>query len=57
MGRLCFGYSLDMKNLWLFVRERGKWFLTPIILVVLAAGLLIIFSSHSAVAPFIYTIF
>jgi hypothetical protein len=46
-----------MRNLWLFLVERGKFILLPIILVILLAGLIIIFSSHSAVAPFIYTLF
>lgn len=45
-----------LKDLWDFLRERKKWWLLPIIAVLLLFGLLIFFSG-SAVAPFIYTIF
>jgi hypothetical protein len=46
-----------LKDMWQFMRERKKWWLFPVILVLLLVGALIIFSSGSAVAPFIYTIF
>ena len=39
-----------------FLRYNKKWWLTPIILVLLLAGLLVIFGS-SVAAPFIYTLF
>lgn len=39
------------------MRERKKWWLLPIILALLAIGALIVFTSGSAVAPFIYTLF
>jgi hypothetical protein len=39
------------------LRERKKWWLLPIILALLAIGALIVFTSGSAVAPFIYTLF
>ena len=39
------------------MRERGKLLLLPVIVIILLAGVLIMLSSHSAVAPFIYTIF
>lgn len=45
-----------LKDLWNFLRERKKWWLMPIIVMMLMFGLLI-FSSGSAVAPFIYTLF
>jgi competence protein ComGC len=45
------------RDLWLFMRERKKFWLAPIIIVLLLIGLLIVFSSGSAVAPFIYTLF
>ena len=46
-----------LKDLWLFVKERKKLWLTPIIIVLLLLGLLIIFGGSSAIAPFIYTLF
>jgi hypothetical protein len=39
------------------MRERKKFWLGPIILVVLILGALIVLSEGSAIAPFIYTIF
>jgi hypothetical protein len=46
-----------LKDLWLFLRERKKFWLTPIVLVLLLLGLLIVFGGSSAVAPFIYSLF
>lgn len=46
-----------LKDFWGFLRERKKWWLLPIVLVLLAIGALIFLSSGSAVAPFIYTVF
>ena len=46
-----------IKDLFLFIRERKKYWLAPIIMVLLLIGALIVFSGGSAVAPFIYTIF
>ena len=40
-----------------FIRERKKYWLLPIILVLAIFGILIVLSQGSAVAPFIYTIF
>ncbi len=45
------------RDLWDFMRERKKYWLAPIILVLLLLGALIVFSQGSAVAPFIYTLF
>ena len=44
-------------ELWAFARERKKWWLLPVILVMLIIGSLLIFAQASALAPFIYTIF
>ena len=44
-------------ELWLYLRERKKWWLTPILLVLVLMGALIIFTEGSAIAPFIYTLF
>ena len=46
-----------LKDLWGFLKVRKKFWLLPIILVLLLFGVLIVFSSGSAVAPFIYTLF
>jgi len=40
-----------------FLRTRKKFWLLPLILVLLLFGGLLIFTSGSAVAPFIYTLF
>ncbi|MFC1804522.1 DUF5989 family protein [Candidatus Omnitrophota bacterium] len=42
---------------WQFLCERKKWWLAPIVAVLLLLGLLLIFTQSSAVAPFIYTLF
>jgi len=44
-------------ELWCFLKERKKWWLVPMIIVLLLIGGLIVLSSGSAVAPFIYTLF
>jgi hypothetical protein len=44
-------------ELWEFKRERKKFWLAPIIIMLLHIGGLIILSEGSAVAPFIYTLF
>ena len=44
-------------DLWGFLRERKKFWLLPVILTLLVIGGLIIMSSGTAIAPFIYTIF
>lgn len=46
-----------IKDLWAFLKERKKWWLLPVLLVLLLVGALIILSSGTAVAPFIYTVF
>jgi len=46
-----------LKELWDFMKERKKFWLLPIILVLVLLGSLIVFTQGSAVAPFIYTLF
>ncbi|MEW6247792.1 MAG: DUF5989 family protein [Nitrospirota bacterium] len=46
-----------LKELWAFMRERKKFWLLPIILVLLVFGALLVLTEGSAVAPFIYTLF
>lgn len=49
---------LDLiKDLWGFMRERKKFWLAPIIILMLLLGGLIVLTQGSAVAPFIYTLF
>ena len=40
-----------------FLRVRKKWWLTPIVVMLLLLGALIILTEGSAIAPFIYTLF
>ena len=49
--------STLMGELWAFMRVRKKWWLMPLVLMMLSVGLLIAFAQGSALAPFIYTIF
>jgi len=46
-----------VREFWLFLRVRKKWWLLPILLSLLLLGVLLIFAESSAVAPFIYTLF
>ena len=46
-----------LTELWAFMRVRKKWWLAPIIIVLLGVGTLLVFAQTSALAPFIYTIF
>ena len=46
-----------LSELWAFMRARKKFWLIPIVVVLLAFGLLIVLTSGSAIAPFIYTLF
>ncbi len=45
------------KELWAFMRVRKKWWLLPIIVVMVMVGALVILAESSVLAPFIYTIF
>ena len=45
------------KEFWEFLKERKKYWLLPIIIVLAIFGALIVLSQGTAVAPFIYTIF
>lgn len=46
-----------LKEFWLYLKSSKKWWLAPIIIMLLLIGALIVFSQGSAVAPFIYTLF
>ncbi len=44
-------------ELWQFLRERKKFWLLPIVIMMVVFGGLIVLAQGSAVAPFIYTLF
>lgn len=44
-------------QIWAFMKVRKKWWLLPIIMVLILVGALLVFAQGSALAPFIYTIF
>ena len=46
-----------LKDLWGFMKERKKFWLAPIIILMLLLGSLIVLTQGSAIAPFIYTLF
>ncbi len=46
-----------LRDLWGFLKVRKKFWLLPIILTLLLFGALIVLTSGSAIAPFIYTVF
>jgi hypothetical protein len=46
-----------VKELWMFMRARKKFWLLPIFVMMFLFGGLVVLSQGSAVAPFIYTIF
>jgi len=46
-----------LKEFWEFLKERKKYWLLPILIVLVLFGILIILTQGSAIAPFIYTIF
>ena len=46
-----------LKDLWDFMKVRKKFWMAPIIIIMLLLGGLIVLSEGSAIAPFIYTLF
>lgn len=44
-------------EIWAFMKVRKKWWLLPVILLLILIGALLVFAQGSALAPFIYTIF
>jgi len=51
------GKASILRELWLFLRVRKKWWLGPVIVILVLLSLLIVFAEGSALAPFIYAIF
>lgn len=46
-----------MKEFFLFIKEEKKWWLIPLIAVLLVVGVLIVFAGSSPLAPFLYPLF
>ena len=46
-----------IKDFWDFLKVRKRFWLAPIIIILVLLGILMIFAESSAVAPFIYTLF
>lgn len=46
-----------LKDLWMFMRVRKKFWLAPVIFIMLALGGILILAQGSAIAPFVYTLF
>jgi len=46
-----------VKEFWDFLRIRKRYWLAPILIILILLSLLIVFAQSSAVAPFIYTLF
>ena len=46
-----------IKEFWEFIKVRKRYWLAPIIIILVGLSLLIVFAQSSAVAPFIYTLF
>jgi len=41
----------------MFLKQENKYWLAPVVIILLLFGLLLVFAQSSAVAPFIYTLF
>ncbi len=46
-----------LREFWAFLRARKKYWLLPILIMMLLFGVLLVLAQSSAVAPFIYTLF
>lgn len=46
-----------MKELWEFIKDKKKYWLMPIVIILFLLGLLLFLTEGSAIAPFIYTLF
>jgi len=45
------------REMWMYMRVRKKWWLAPLLVVLLFVGAMLILAKGSALAPFIYTLF
>jgi hypothetical protein len=46
-----------LTEFWSFLRVRKKWWLAPIVILLLTLGLILVLTEGSALAPFIYSLF
>ncbi|MEJ2535506.1 MAG: DUF5989 family protein [Calditrichia bacterium] len=46
-----------IKEFWDFIKVRKKWWLAPIVIILILLGAIIVLTEGSAIAPFIYTLF
>ena len=46
-----------LRDLWLFLKERKKWWLAPLIILIVLIALFIVLGGATALAPFIYSLF
>jgi Family of unknown function (DUF5989) len=46
-----------LREFWSFLRVRKKWWLAPVVMLLLILGLILVVSESSALAPFIYSLF
>ena len=46
-----------LKDLWAFMKERKKFWLAPMIIILIILGFIIVLGGSSAIAPFVYTLF
>ncbi|MDG1332097.1 MAG: DUF5989 family protein [Crocinitomicaceae bacterium] len=46
-----------LKDIWGFIKERKKYWLGPVIIMLLLIGVLVVIGGGSSVAPFIYSLF
>jgi hypothetical protein len=46
-----------LREFWSFLRVRKKWWLAPIVVLLLTLGLILVLTEGSALAPFIYSLF
>ena len=51
------GKASILKELWDFMKTRKRWWLLPIVIMLVVLGILIVLTEGSALAPFIYTLF
>ncbi len=46
-----------LREFWLFLKEEKKWWLGPIVVLLVTLSAVIIFAEGSSIAPFIYSLF
>ena len=53
----CVGKLATVRELFAFLRHRKRYWLAPIVIILLGLGIMILLAEGSAIAPFIYTLF